>query len=537
MSVSMMAAPAESLRFPKAPISDVGVQRRALPISAPWDERALRRWIAANLGRNQVIVVSDRQPVAHERVAGVLQMSQPASGLVTAVEPVLRACAGTWIAHGSGGADREVVDASDGWDAPAERGAYRLRRVWLTPDEERGYRHGFANSGLWPLCHLVHVRPVFTDSDWQHYQTVNQRFADAVVSETRQDDPIVLIQDYHLALVPGLLRTRLPRATIVVFWHVPWTSSEQMGICPWLPAVMDGLLGSDIIGFQTDQHRRNFVETAERSGYAVEGTDRLQVVGDDGRRTQVRVYPISVSWPDRPNAPIAPPSPSAAVSTTLLRSLPSDAKLIVGIDRFDYTKGLVERLQAVEHLLDTHPWWLGRLRFVQVASPSRIALPEYRAFRERVFGEVRRINARFSGSGPEPISLLDAHHDHTEVDALYRAADLCLVTSLHDGMNLVSKEFVAARDDELGVLVLSQFAGAAEELGDALIVNPYHTAQVAEAIHRGLTMSLPEQRRRMQALRVTVKLRNVHCWAATLLRDAARLRTPALQVDAAVARA
>ena len=537
MSVSMIAAPAEVLRFPTSPSSSGAAQRRTLPPSAPWDERALRRWITANLGQNQVIVVSDRQPVAHERVAGVLKMTQPASGLVTAVEPVLRACGGTWIAHGSGAADREVVDASDGWNAPAERGAYRLRRVWLTPDEERGYRHGFSNSGLWPLCHLVHVRPVFTEPDWQHYQTVNQRFADAVSSEARQADPIVLIQDYHLALVPALVRARLPRATIVVFWHVPWTSSEQMGICPWLPAVMDGLLGSDIVGFQTDQHRRNFVETAERCGFPVEDADRLNVVGHDARRTQVRDYPISVSWPGASSAPAAPPSAASAVSTKPLRAWSPGAKLIVGIDRFDYTKGLVERLQAVEHLLDTHPRWQGHLRYVQVASPSRIALPEYRAFRERVFGEVHRINARFAGLGPEPITLLDAHHDHAEVDALYRAADLCLVTSLHDGMNLVSKEFVAARDDELGVLVLSQFAGAAEELGDALIVNPYHTAQVAEAIHRGLTMPRPEQRRRMQALRATVKLRNVHCWAATMLRDAARLRAPAMAGDAAVAQA
>lgn len=537
MSVSMIAAPAEVLRFPTSPISGGAAQRRTLPTSAPWDERALRRWITTHLGQNQVIVVSDRQPVAHDRVAGSLQMTRPASGLVTAVEPVLRACAGTWIAHGSGAADREVVDASDGWHAPAERGAYRLRRVWLTPAEESGYRHGFANSGLWPLCHLVHVRPVFTEPDWQHYQTVNRRFADAVLSEARQADPIVLIQDYHLALVPAMLRARLPRATILVFWHVPWTPSEQMGICPWLPAVMDGLLGSDIIGFQTDRHRRNFVETAERCGFQAEGAERLQIVGHGGRRTRVRDYPISVAWPSASGIPDTSLAPAAAVCAEHLGALPAGAKLIVGIDRFDYTKGLVERLRAVEHLLDTHPSWQGRLRFVQVASPSRVALPEYGAFRERVFDEVRRINARFAGVGAAPISLLDAHHDHAEVDALYRAADLCLVTSLHDGMNLVSKEFVAARDDELGVLVLSQFAGAAQELADALIVNPYHTAQVAEAIHRGLTMPLPEQRRRMQALRATVKLRNVHCWAATLLHDAARLRPPVKQVDSAVASA
>jgi trehalose 6-phosphate synthase len=526
-----------------------------------WDGAALRRLMASAPDPQEVIVLSDRQPFTHERVGGQVRVTQPASGLATAMEPVLRACGGTWIAQGSGDADRDVVDANDVWPVPADlslhngshhgadastgrssddgtgRGEYRLRRLWLSADEERGYRDGFSNSGLWPLCHLVHVRPAFHAADWRHYQAVNRRFAEAVVDEASTPNPLVMVHDHQLALVPALLRSLLPRATIVSFWHIPWAPSELMSTCPWLPALMHGLLGSDIVGFQTDRHRRNFVDSAERCGNTVSGPDRRQIAGR-GRSTQVRDYPISIAWPGAPNAETKNETNGGAAQFTsdALRDgggsrdalagwpLPADGKLIVGIDRMDYTKGLVERLRAVDHLLEHHPQWRGRLRFVQVAAPSRTALPEYAAFREQVLAEAARVNARYAAAGWKPVVLLEVHHDRAAVQALYRAADLCLVTSLHDGMNLVCKEFVAARDDEQGVLVLSEFAGAADALQAALIVNPYHTEQVAEAIHRGLTMPPDEQRRRMQALRATVRDHNVHRWAASLLLDAAQLR-------------
>jgi trehalose-6-phosphate synthase len=486
---------------------------RATPTCTAWDEPALRALVAAKLPREQVIVVSDRQPFSHVRVEGQLHVTLPASGLVTAVEPIVRACAGSWVAHGSGSADGEVVDELSACQAPASMGGYRLRRVWLSDDDTRGYRDGFSNSGLWPLCHLVHVRPKFLEADWRRYQQVNRRFAQAVIDEARQPDPVVLVHDYHLALVPALLRQRLPRATIVSFWHIPWTAPEQMAICPWLPALMQGLLASDIVGLQTAQHRKNFLATAESCG---------QEVGV----TQARDYPISVAWPAALHSPGSSSTSAAPAWRGAMQrwSVPLGGKLIVGIDRFDYTKGLVERLHAVEHLLATQPEWRGRLRFVQVAAPSRSTLPDYAAFRAEVLVEVRRINARFSTAEWEPIQLLDAHHDRPAVQALYKAAHLCLVSSLHDGMNLVCKEFVVSRDDEQGVLVLSQFAGAAAELRSALIVNPYHTEQVAAALHRGLVMSAAEQRQRMRALRATVKQHNVYRWAAHMLLDAADLR-------------
>ena len=481
-------------------------------------------------------MVSNRQPHSHQRHGGSVQVDQSAGGLVTALEPIARACAGTWIAHGDGNADREAVDASDGWLASSSTGSYRLRRVWLSALQVRGHSDGLSNSGLWPLCHMAHVRPRFTSADWDQYRAVNHRFADAVVEEAQRPDPVVLVQDYHLALLPALLRERLPRATLVSFWHIPWAHAEQMAMCPWLPELIDGLLGSDIIGFQTSQHVRNFVESAQAVGRTAVPGPRPEIA-TGVRRTRVRDFPVSIAWPGdaegRANrAGCAPATLDASMASTLeacfLATIgwpfPAGTKLIVGVDRLDYTKGLVERLQAVEVLLESKPEWRGRLRFVQIAAPTRAGVAGYAALQSELRAEVNRINARFASFGPPPVVLLDTHHDRQAVTTLFRAADVCLVTSLHDGMNLVCKEFVAARDDEQGVLVLSQFAGATDELTQALIVNPYHVAQVAEAIHAGLTMPLHEQRWRMRALRATVKHNNVYRWAARMLLDAAAVR-------------
>ncbi len=504
-----------------------------------WDAAALRKLLLSQLPGDQVIVVSNRQPFSHETVNGAVALMQPASGLVTALEPVVRACNGTWIAHGSGDSDLEFVDTSGRCPAPDRDGTYQLRRIWLSDEEQKGYCAGFSNSGLWPLCHMVHVRPVFNQADWQHYRAVNAKFADAVVREARSPNPIVLVQDYHLALVPALVRALLPHATIVSFWHIPWPHPEQMGMCPWLPELLEGLLGSDIMGFQTPQHRHNFTNLARQCGMDV-SADGLPAIVQTGHTTQltqltqvtqVRDYPISIAWPTAAESASLQSVTACRREAHARWSLPPHGKLILGVDRFDYTKGIMERLHAFEHLLDTQPQWQGAVRFVQVAAPTRTDLKDYADFQSQVRSEVTRINAKFSDTftadGHAPVVLLDSHHDRTSLDTLYRAADVCLVTSLHDGMNLVCKEFVSARDDGRGVLVLSQFAGAVNELASALIVNPYHTAQVADALHQALRMPAAEQQQRMRALRATVKVANVYRWAATMLLDAAALRAPA----------
>jgi trehalose 6-phosphate synthase len=497
--------------------------RRSQGPEAEWTAERLRSLLRTQLSGDQVIVVSNREPYIHEHRDGEVIVRRPASGLVTAVEPVMRACSGTWIAHGSGDADRDVVGGGDRIAVPPGHRDYWLRRIWLSPEEERGYYYGFANEGMWPLCHVAHVRPVFRESDWQAYRTVNRRFADAVVAEARGEDPVVLVQDYHFALVPAMIRERLPQATILTFWHIPWPNPESFGICPWRREILQGMLGSTILGFHTRFHCKNFIETVDRYLEARIEHEHSTIAYQE-KETLVESYPISIEWPTAEETARQAPVAECRRRLADRLQLPADGCLAVGVDRFDYTKGILERLNAVERLLEKHPDWLGRFVFVQIAAPTRSALDEYRGLQERVQRLVERINGRFARPGYAPVHLLAQHHEHVAVNEIFRAADICVVTSLHDGMNLVCKEFVAARDDLRGVLVLSRFAGAARELPEALIVNPYHVEETADALHRAATMPAAEQRERMASLRSTVREFNVYRWAGRMLADAGRWR-------------
>ncbi len=497
--------------------------RRSQGPEAEWTAERLRTLLQTQLVGDQIIVVSNREPYIHERGADGIVVKRPASGLVTAVEPVMRACSGTWVAHGSGNADREVVDARDRVLVPPGHDDYWLRRIWLTPEDEQGYYYGFANEGLWPLCHVAHVRPVFREADWETYRKVNQRFADAVVAEARSEDPVVLVQDYHFALLPAMIREQLPQATILTFWHIPWPNPESFGICPWRREILQGMLGSTILGFHTRFHCKNFIETVDRYLEARIEHEHSTIAFQE-KETLVESYPISIEWPGE--AEVARWAPVGECRRAVIDrlGLPHDVCLAVGVDRFDYTKGILERLNAVERLLEKWPSWIGRFVFVQVAAPTRVALDEYRSFQERVQRLTQRINERFGRPGYQPVHLLAHHHEHDAVTELFRAADICVVTSLHDGMNLVCKEFVAARDDLQGVLILSRFAGAARELAEALIVNPYHVEETADALNRAATMPVAEQRERMASLRSTVREFNVFRWAGRMLTDAGRGR-------------
>jgi alpha,alpha-trehalose-phosphate synthase [UDP-forming] len=497
--------------------------RRAWSPDAEWSPQRLRSLLRTQLRGDEIIVVSNREPYIHENAPGGIIVKRPASGLVTAVEPVMRACSGTWIAHGSGSADAQVVDARDRVPAPAGLNEYTLRRIWLTEEEEQGYYYGFANEGLWPLCHVAHVRPVFREKDWETYREVNRRFADAVVEEARSEDPVVLVQDYHFALVPAMIRARLPRATILTFWHIPWPNPESFGICPWRREIVEGMLGSTIMGFHTRFHCKNFIETVDRYLEARIEHEHSTISFRD-RDTLVENYPISIEWPGARGTAAWPPVAECRRRVIERLGIAPDQALAVGVDRLDYTKGILERMHAVERLLEKHEEWIGRFVLVQVAAPSRSSLEEYRSFQDRIRRTAERINQRFGRAAYRPVHLLAEHHDHDAVTELYRAADVGVVTSLHDGMNLVCKEFVAARDDERGVLILSCFAGAAREMTEALVVNPYHIEECAAALQRALTMPEAEQRERMASLRMTVREFNVYRWAGRMLTDAGRLR-------------
>ncbi|MBI5516553.1 MAG: trehalose-6-phosphate synthase [Deltaproteobacteria bacterium] len=507
----------------RALVGDLARDRVGVEDSATvWSPERLREVLRTHLEGERVILVANREPYIHEHTPEGVRVLHPASGLVTALEPVLRACSGVWIANGSGSADRETSDPQGRIRVPPGEESFSLRRLWLSAEEETGFYYGLSNEGLWPLCHAADTRPQFRQEDWVQYVAVNQKFADAVCSEIEREDAIVLVQDYHFALCPKMIRARLPRATILTFWHIPWPSAERFGIAPWREEILDGLLGSSIMGFHTRQHCNNFVDSVDAFLEARIDRESSAVV-QRGQRTLVRPYPISIEWPvHRLDGVPAAPLCRRQVFEEL--GLAQGSLLGVGIDRLDYTKGIEERLSAVDQLLERHPEFRGRFTFAQLAAPSRTRIERYRALNDRIEDLVQSINDRWERSGWRPIVLLRRHHEPPEVFRYLRAADLCYVSSLHDGMNLVAKEFVAARDDERGVLVLSQFTGASRELTEALIVNPYDLPQASAALARALVMPVVEQRDRLRSMRALVADRNVYRWAGRMLVEAAQLQ-------------
>lgn len=503
-----------------------------------WTADRLAVHVRTRLADGRLFVVSNREPYTHVQRGKSIEVNVPASGLVTALEPVLHACDGTWVAHGSGDADTETVDAHDRLLVPPDDPHYTLRRVWLSKEEEEGYYYGFANEGLWPLCHIAHTRPLFRASDWKYYEEVNRKFAKAVLEEMEGvSNPVVLVQDYHFALLPRMIKEQRPDARLAIFWHIPWPNPEAFGICPWQKELVDGLLGADLIGFHIQGHCTNFLQTVDRVMESRIDWDHSTVQRLD-HLTTVHPFPISVDYGDPQSK--APVQSAYEERASLLKNLGVRAALMgVGVDRLDYTKGILERFLAIERFLEKYPRYQGVFTFVQIGAPSRTHIKRYHDLQAEVEAEAERINWRFRSDQWKPIVLLERQHSHQEIEPYYRAADLCLVTSLHDGMNLVAKEFVATRQDERGVLVLSCFTGAARELRDALQVNPYDVDQTAEAIRAALEMSAEEKQERMQRMRRSIRDHNVYRWAALLIGEVCDVRLDAgknqFRADATVA--
>ncbi|HEV2298340.1 MAG TPA: trehalose-6-phosphate synthase [Candidatus Acidoferrales bacterium] len=489
-----------------------------------WTAERLRAHIRGKLQQNPLIVVSNREPYMHVRRGSAVEVSVPASGLVTALEPILCACNGRWIAHGSGNADRETVDSRDSLRVPPDQPEYTLRRVWLTKEEEEGYYYGFANEGIWPLCHIAHTRPLFRARDWACYQAANSKFARAVLEEMAGvDEPIVLVQDYHFALLPRMIKEARPDARVAIFWHIPWPNPEAVRICPWQGELLDGLLGADLIAFHIQAHSNNFLDTVER---AIESQVEWEhfSVRRKGHMTQVRAFPISVEFPEPAQAQEPRKSPYV-LRAELMKNLGLNARFLgIGVDRVDYTKGILERFRAIERFFEKYPAYREKFTFVQIGAPSRTHIKRYHDLLGEVEEEAERINWKLQTSSWKPIVLRNKHHSHQEIEPYYRAADVCLVTSLHDGMNLVAKEFVAARDDAEGALILSEFTGAARELQDAFVVNPYDTEQIADAIHTALEMEPRERQERMRRMRQVVRDNNVYRWAGNLIAGLSEIR-------------
>ena len=490
-----------------------------------WTAERLSVQVRNHLDGSRLFVVSNREPYMHQRNGKSIEVVVPPSGLVTALEPILTACDGTWIAQGSGDADFETVDAHDRLRVPPDDPHYTLRRVWLNKEEEEGYYYGFANEGLWPLCHIAHTRPLFRAQDWKYYEEVNQKFADTVLQEIEDvSNPVILVQDYHFALLPRLIKERRPEARVAIFWHIPWPNPEAFAICPWQLQLIDGLLGADLIGFHIQSHCNNFLQTVDRVVESRVDWEHFSVKRRD-HSTIVRPFPISVGLTTEDAE--EPPTWEASTMerASLLRKIGVEATYLgVGVDRVDYTKGILERFLAVERFLEKWPSYQGKFTFVQIGAPSRTHIKRYHDLLVEVENEAQRINQRFQSAKWKPIVFLKGQHSHQEITPFYKAADLCLVTSLHDGMNLVAKEFLAARNDERGVLILSQFTGAARELRDALLINPYDIDQTADAIRTALEMQPEDKQMRIQRMRKTIEEHNIYRWAGTLISELCELR-------------
>jgi trehalose 6-phosphate synthase len=488
-----------------------------------WTKERLEEVVRTRLAGSRLVVVANREPFIHVYNGNDICCMRPASGVTTALDPVMRACGGVWVGHGSGDADRIVSDEQGRVAVPPEDPSYTLRRVWLSREEEEGYYYGFSNTALWPLCHAAYTRPRFEAEHWEAYRLVNRKFAEAVLEEVNGEPAVVFVQDYHFALLPSMLRQARPDLTIAHFWHIPWPNPEIFRVCPCKEEILSGLLGNNVLAFHTQYHCNNFLETVDRHLESRVCFERFAVTRR-GHTTEVRPQPISV---DPEEIAALAPADFAAEERRLRSKLRvGNLPLLVGVDRIDYIKGIPERLRAVDRLLCKYPEWRRNFCFVQVGAPSRTHIREYRALDEEVKALVEEINWRHGDGSWDPIVYLHEHHGPDKLAVLYRTAQACVVTSLHDGMNLVAKEFVAARTDERGALVLSEFTGAVCELSDALIVNPYALDQLAEAYQTALTMSVEEQQRRMRRMRRQVAENNIYRWAGRLLSAAGRFVEP-----------
>lgn len=486
---------------------------------AIWTPQRLNEEMKNLLAEKLLVVVSNREPYMHRRVGNEIECIVPASGMVTAMEPILKACGGLWIATGSGDADRETADENGKLLVPPYEGIYTLKRVWLSKEQEHHYYYGFANEGLWPLCHIAHTRPIFRITDWEYYKEVNELYAKSVLEEIAgKDEPFVLVQDYHFALLPQLIKQVRPDARVAIFWHIPWPNPESFGICPWQKEILTGMLGADLIGFHTQYHCNNFLET-------VNNTLESRVLWESfsvkisNHYTLVKPFPISIAFTSAEAAHVEDIS-----ATEILKQHGLTGRYMgIGVDRIDYTKGLIEKFFAVERLIEKFPEYIGEFVFVQIGAPSRELLKTYADVIASVEQEVNRINARFRTKNWQPILFLKGHHSHEQIQPYYQAADFCMVTSLHDGMNLVAKEFIAARHKEDGVLILSQFAGASQELHNAIVINPYDIEESSEAIRTALKMPHAVQSQKMKQMRRLIMRHNVYSWGSSILRTMASI--------------
>jgi len=510
-----------SLRVARKVISEKATER--MQKDELWTEAKLRDLIHARLGENALFVVSNREPYMHviDDITGESKCIRPASGVVTAIDPIMRACGGTWIAHGSGNADRKFVNSKDKLGVPPEDNRYILKRVWLSKEEEEGYYYGFANEGLWPLCHMTHTRPVFRESDWQIYRKVNQKFADSVLAELPAKNPFLFIQDYHFTLLAKMIKEKRPDVKIALFWHIPWPNPEVFSTCPYQKQILEGMLACDLIGFHVQNHCNNFLETSNRLLESRVDTEEFSIIRLE-KETFVRAFPISVDGylnQSKQNLDLI------REIDKIKKEFELEGKIVaIGVDRIDYTKGLIERVLAVDRFIEKNPQYKNKFVFIQLAAPSRTHIKQYHDLMNEIDEVVEKKNWKYSQERWRPIIYLKRHFSPEEIKPYYVLADICIVSSLHDGMNLVAKEYVASKNDLSGTLILSRFTGAAKELTDSILINPYSIEEFSDAIKTAIEMPADEKRKRMENMRKIVSENNVYRWAGNIITELTALK-------------
>lgn len=483
-----------------------------------WTKGSLQAFIKDNMTDYTFIVVSSRQPYVHVFNKGKIECQRGTGGVVSALDPIMKACNGLWVAYGNGDADNKVTDASGKIRVPPDKPSYTLKRVWLTKEEEDGFYFGYSNETLWPLCHLAFQRPVFRKEDWKQYRSVNKKFAEKILEEIGDKKAFVFIQDYHFTLLPKYLKEMAPTQLIVAhFWHIPWPNHEVFRICPHKHEILEGMLANDLLSFHLRYHCQNFLETIDREVECKIDREKFSVIKGD-HETLIRPYPISVDF-DGINETAEDAEVKKAMKSLEEEYGLTGKKFIFGVDRIDYTKGIPERLLAVDRLLEKHPELKEKIVFLQMGVISRIHIPRYRHLNDEVNALVEDINWKHSTEDWNPVILRRRHLSYYELLALYRMCDVCVVSSLHDGMNLVAKEFVSAAVHENSVLVLSQFTGSARELEDAVLINPYDRERSSDLIYEALNFTEEERKKRMKKMRAIIQQNNIYRWAGKILSE------------------
>jgi alpha,alpha-trehalose-phosphate synthase [UDP-forming]/trehalose-phosphatase len=478
--------------------------------------RELKKFIEDNPALGNLIIVSNREPYIHKKTGQHIKVEAPAGGLTASIDEVMRTIGGTWVAWGSGTADRETVDDKDHVYVPPKHPSYVLKRVWLEEEEINNFYHGYSNHVLWPLCHISLDRVYFRKKYWYDYIRSNEKFAKAVLEEVSPRS-VVWIHDYHLCIVPKILREKYPELAISHFWHIPWPNYSVFRICPQSKEILESLLKNNIIGFQLPLFSRNFMECVKESIEQADVDFKNSTITHKGHTTRVKDFPISVDF-DKFNE-LAQSLKTINTMQLFKQRYHLTKKYIgIGVDRLEYTKGLIKRLQAIDLFFERYPKFIERFTFIQIAVPTRMKEP-YVSYKASVEGLVRKINRKYARGNWNPIIYRDIKAEHKDLVVFYRLADVAVISSIYDGMNLVAKEFVASRIDRKGVLLLSEFAGAAEELEGAILVNPYDIEEFSDGIKTVLELPARDKASRMKTLRRQVKDKDIYNWICDILKD------------------